>query len=250
MATTLSIFHRLKSLLSEFGERGPQYLAVFSSLAAESGHRSWKRHADDDLELAEDWQSHGSQEPNFGGAATLIIRMKSAFGTGAKSDVLSYLVSRRDSTSTVASISRAVGYTKTSVRDALTDIVRSGLANESSDWPAEYSTNNQAWKELLRIQSGHGELIHRWCLWIQIFGFLSLVKELIEESESSGMNEHLIVSKSRDIADHYKNAFLYHGLFVPEHASYPGKEYAEGFLKLCRSLAEWIENDIHVKESK
>ncbi len=70
----------------------------------------------------------------------------------------------------------------------------------------------------------------------------------METAEAKGMNEHLVASKSRDISDHYKNAFAYHGIIVPEHSNYPGKAYAEGFMTLCRSLAEWVESDMYITD--
>lgn len=242
--------HRLKSLLSDFGENGSAHLTTFASLAAESGHRGWGRLASPDSAYSFPRKAASSQEPNFRGPATLMIRMRAAFGTGSKSDVLSYLVGSRDSASTVAGISRAVGYTKTSVRDALSDIVRSGIAHESSDWPAEYSTNRHAWRELLRIKHGESELIPRWCHWIQIFGFLVGLKNLIERSDVRGMNEHLLTSKSRDLSERYRNAFAYHGLIVPDHSSYKGREYVEGLYIFCRSLEEWVEQDSFSRDDR
>lgn len=244
--------HRLKSILSEFGESGRLNFAMFSAMAADSGHRSWKRYANYDLlrKRERSAEPQNVSEPVRVGGTTLMVRMRAAFGTGAKADVLSYLVSSRDNSATVAAISRAVGYTKTSVRDALTDILRSGIIHESSGRPIEYSTNKRAWMELLRIQYDDEDSIPKWCLWTHIFGFLVRVKELMELAQKEDMNEHLLASKCRDISDRYKHAFAYHSIIVPEHSKYPGRAYAEGFLILCQSLADWISQDARVAESE
>lgn len=240
----LTSVHRLKSILPEFGSQSSTWLTSFATMAAGAGHRSWQRHANKNEELSTNWQSIAAHSPSSEGIATLMIRMRAAFGTGVKSDVLSYLISSRDMSSTVSTIVSTIGYTKTSVRDALSEMAYSGIVHESPSRPAEYSTDKSAWNELLRIQGRNSGFVNSWHNWKDIFGFLSSIVLFIDSALSSGMNEHLIASKCRDIADHHRNAFSRMGLFVPEHSMYPGRTYAEGMLRFCITLSDWIEHDM------
>lgn len=242
---SLTSVNRLKGIVSDFGGRSQDYFATFAALAVEAGHRNWKRHAGHEMTLPGLYKARGPENPNLSGAAPLMLRMRAAFGASAKSDVLSYLISSRDATSSVAQISRAVGYTKTSVRDALKDIVGAGLVSESSGRPSQYSTNKKAWKELLKIDRSESESIPRWTFLIQIFAFLVRTGDLIQRAQASGMHEHVLASKARDIVSMFEYELNYHGMSVPAPSQYIGREYVEGFELLCTSLADWLSRDLY-----
>jgi len=243
VGSPLTSLSRMKAVTMEIGGDGNDYFSTFADLATRSGHRTWRRHAKHTVDTSRAIKHGGPNSLILRGAPALMVRLRAAFGVSAKSDVLSFLIGNRNSVSSVAEITRAVGYTKTAVRASLKDMVTAGLVNETSSHPAAYSTNRRAWQELLQLRSQKVGDEPRWCLWMSIFGFLVGTRELLTPALEGKSNDHVVASKARDLAERYTYVFDYHGIQTPPPAEYPGREFARAFLAICESVADWAGMD-------
>ncbi len=239
VGSPLTSIGRMKGIVAEIESESQDYFTTYATLAARSGHRNWQRHADQSWE--EPWYSNAGG-PDFitpRGGGSLMIRLRAAFGVGAKSDILSFLIGNRDSASSVAHINRAVGYTKTAVRGSLRDMVTAGLVDETASHPANYSTNRRAWGELLQISTPNPDHVPKWCLWISVFGFLIRTRELLTLALENGMNDHVVASRARDLTERYSYAFNHENIQLPRLTEYPGREFARAFLVICENVEDW-----------
>jgi hypothetical protein len=171
-----------------------------------------------------------------------MLRMRAAFGVGAKSDVLTYLIGQQGSQATVLVISRAVGYTTTAARSALKDMSLARLVRETDEHPARYRTAHQPWVDLLDLDSRGGREGPRWITWSRLFGLLVSAFR-IAERVAAGENEHVAASAARDALEEAAPALEAHRIELPDVDRYRGREFAEAMLKAVGSVAGWVEGN-------
>lgn len=241
VGSPLTSVQRMKSVVNQFEENSHASLAIFASLAAASGHRSWKRYAAGELLPTFLSETRGQSTLQLIAPATLMLRLRAAFGVGAKPDVLAYLIGTHNGSDSVSMISTAVGYTKKAVRDAVKDMVLAGLVHETSNRPAHYKTNRRLWIDLLRFEESEKRNRPTWCMWVPIFGFLLMARRLATSALSGDQNEHVTASLARDVVDRFQDAFQHHEISLPQKTSFSGRSFSEAFLIVTESLSHWLE---------
>jgi hypothetical protein len=243
----LTSVQRMRTLVADFGAESPRRLALFSRWASDAGHRSWAPHAsgastDDPGNGSRGWK--GPSELTLLEPATLMLRMRAAFGVGAKSDVLTYLIGLQGSKATVSSISAAVGYTETAVRGALKDMALARLIREAGARPAYYRTSHRPWVDLLELdapgptdeRSGP-----RWGMWPRLFGLLIDAHELGLRVATTGESEYVVASAARDALERAIPALDVHGIDVPDLDRHPGRSFVDAMLEVVRAVSAWME---------
>jgi hypothetical protein len=166
--------------------------------------------------------------------------MRAAFGVGAKSDVLTYLIGQQGSQATVLVISNAIGYTKTAVRNALTDMVLARLIRETDEHPARFRTSHRAWVDLLDLETSGGRDGPQWATWSALFGFLVSAIE-ISNGVAEGGNEHVAASAARDALNDVAPTLDAHQIERPDADRYPGRAFADAMRAAVGSVAGWME---------
>lgn len=243
----LTSVQRMRTLAAGFGGDAEEHLGAFSRWASESGHRSWTPYAMTadlvaDGDGSRSWK--GPPEPTLLEPATLMLRMRAAFGVGAKPDVLSFLIGLQGSMATVSAISRAIGYTETAVRDALKDMVLARLVRETSGRPARYRALHRPWVDLLELdvpgenEDGCGPA---WGMWPPLFSLLHALHGLGAMVVSGEESEYVVASAARDAVERSRHAFEFHGIDLPDSDRYPGRSFVDALLEITESVSAWTE---------
>lgn len=114
-----------------------------------------------------------ARRARFSTAASLLARLRSGLGVGAKTDTLAFLLGNDGRWATVREITLATGYTIAAVRRAAEDMAAARLIRSRNDAAAEYGADQVAWGRLL----GLGPTLPRWRDWAQRFEFVAAFRQ-------------------------------------------------------------------------
>jgi len=240
--TALTSLQRIRTLAGDLPEDDQARLGQFARWASSAGHKTWAKYAhergDDEPPPR---QLKGPDELWLSNAGTLMLRMRAAFGVGAKSDVLTFLIGLRGDQVTVSAISRAVSYTETAVRSVVKEMAMARLIHETSDRPALYRTPHRPWAELLELHaSGDGPepVGPGWGMWSAIFAFLAGTDELTRRVAAEELSPYVASSRARDLIERHRHAFEFHDIPIPRADAYPGVEYATVIQKVVEATED------------
>jgi len=235
--TPLLSVQRMKVLATNTNSSRKDLFVHFAELASRYGYRSWAKYAEKVTRLPDGFQR---SELTLRGCPTLLLRLRAAFGVGAKADIIALLVGTSGREVTVSTISTHLSFTQTAVRDALKEMAMAGLVRESISRPATYSTSRKPWLELFQP----GEEGHRhhpkWVMWSALFDFLISAKQICLTAAKSDQNSYVSASRARDLVESHRNAFEFHDVFVPDGRDYPGLEYQKAFGKVVENFERWV----------
>ncbi len=213
-------------------------------MASEAGDRRWKRYTRAEV-LAWVRKDRPSRELDLLAPAALWPRLRAGFGVGAKADVLVYLLGMQGQPSSVSQIATAIHYTKSSVRNAASDMSSARLLRETDGRPAEFTAPLGPWAELLELTSsapvaGAPTSVPVWTHWASLFSFLAWVTDWADRAKSTtGPQVHLLASEARDIVKRGGRTLQIEGVRTPPIDRFPGKQAASGLLETMRALADW-----------
>jgi hypothetical protein len=199
--------HRMQHIVAQFPDDALPLLHQFASWAK---HPSWSTLG----KLASERDESPPRTKDLGplrllNPPALQLRLRTAFGVGLKSDLLCYLLGRRDALTTVDELSDALGYTERNTRIAADDLVDAGLALRDDYSPqTTYRIRHEAIEWLVggRTDSAVGlesPGAVRWQNWSIPFAFLANVRAASNRAEQ-GWSDYVIQSRARDLIDlHY-----------------------------------------------
>lgn len=175
--------------------------------------------------------------------ASLLLRLRAGFGVSAKADVLAFLLGIGEQTATTKKVVQTVGYSRATVRGALTELSRAGFIETTGTRPAEYHAQFSRWKELLWPPEDDGlgnrdSEGPRWRYWSHLFAFLARAREWGREAGS--LTEYGASTRARDLFEEFEGAFEGNRIQVPSPARYRGAEYLDGFRATVERTARWI----------
>lgn len=240
----LTSVQRMRALSGRFPPRSATDFGTFSRWAWESGFHPWKTHAVPPPAGSAPERPLKGGELHLVDPASVMVRMRAAFGVGVKADVLCLLLGLQGRAVSLPFIERALGYTQAGLRKAVKEIVLSALVNEVRERPATYSVRHERWTGLLEPYPGgnvNEERLPVWALWTALFPFLISAHELAEGVVTGGDSEHVAASRARDLAEQTLPAWEFHGIEVPRFDRYPGREFASAMLAATRATGAWME---------
>ena len=241
--TPLLSLHRMKRMAALFGTHGHEWFSEYAYMAKLHGHRSWVSHARKSLVAEPEEHRKSGGQLDLKRAGSLMLRLRAAFGVGAKADILCYLISTPSAVSTVTDISDRLAYTTQAIRDSLKDLSLTGLVSEADGRPATYATNQAAWLELFRPASNAWTSPPAWVCWSSILPFLVSATTLSNQAGSSDSNIHRVTSAARDLVERHENAFRFHRIGVPDLDAYRGLEFSTAFSHMILNLSHWLRRD-------
>lgn len=227
---------RMKKTAPDYGGQGLSLFTEYATLAAESGHRSWRKYADENLIPHTELTGPGLQ---LRGPSTLTLKLRAAFGVSAKTDVLAYLIGTPHANVSVPDASQSLGYTQNAVRSSLKEMTLAGLVHESGGRPAMYSTKRDEWSLLLWDDSLENAR-PTWVMWSCFFELLLFSIELQTDQTVSNQNTFLVNSRARDLLRKYKFAFDFHDIRVPDDSGFTGDKIQLAFSETLKCLGDWI----------
>lgn len=247
---------RMRSLKSAYPDRILGRLGEFASMATDSGDRRWRRFV---TELASEVRERemgrlgkGPGELRLFGPATLMFRLRAGFGVGAKADLLAFLLGIGAGRATTASatasmIARAISYSVTSVRRAVSEMSLARFVDVSVDRPARYSVDAAAWCRLLESDEPEpfgATPAPSWRYWAQLFAFFAQGLELTDEARSSESPTVVLASRARDVATDARRAFGWNGIRWIDPVRHPGELYLDAFADQVDQVCGWIKANL------
>lgn len=233
---------RTKTLLKRFPPESKERLGAFAYWAAEAGDKRWRRYAPDEALSIQGRKEKGIQDPRLDVPASLVLRLRAGFGVNAKADVLAYLLGIEERLASRQETTDATGYSRATVRGALSDLARAQFIQEASDRPARYFAPVRPWAVLLGFDGPRSTLDSApvWRHWASVFAFLAQVDYWAQETDKKNESAYLLSSRARDLFERHKSAFERNRMQVPRPESYRGAAYLEGFQETIDILADWM----------
>lgn len=239
-STFLSV-QRIRTLQDEFAGVGRR-LGWFAHWALNlGGDRRWRAMAEEPA-TAEPRPGKGPEVPRLDHRATLMIKLRAGLGVGVKADLLAYLFCLRGQPRSATEIAGAIAYTDKTVRIAVRDLGLAGFVEETSDYPARYSTRPEVAESFLIAMYGHrGQAAPpRWCYWAQVLSFLLRVAGW-ESNDRIGGDSYLASSQARDLFAKYEGVFRAVGVRMPRPEPHPGSAYLEPFDEFVTQLTSSLD---------
>lgn len=204
-------------------------------VAAGSASASWKRRADG-FEAVSPVRIKGSREARLTTPGALILRLRAAFGVGAKADVLAFLIAQRGQPATTRATAASLGYAGLTVRRALSDLVIAGFAKDLSTTSAGPRPGLFALLPTA-VAVGGPTAVPPWRPWVALSAFwLRAVRWGGDISPDDPERDYLLASSARRIYD-----LLPPDLHVVpiEQARVPPAAWIRVFSDEVRRLADW-----------
>jgi biotin operon repressor len=130
--------------------------------------------------------------------ATLLVRLRLAFGVGLKADVIGLLLAERDQWVTVREIALALGYSQVSVRSAVDDLAQAGIVLTQEPQPAAYRIQQEPWNSLFRIDAAPG-----WQNWHRRFAFVSAFLHWADTVQARPLSTYAFGVHGRALLERY-----------------------------------------------
>jgi len=249
-ASLLSV-QRMLNLVERFPDQAGVRLGAFAGLAADAGHKRWRRHAVTTGETAALLKPRGGKGRDgldLVEAPTLMLRLRAGFGVGAKADLLTFLIGNGGVFASVREAAQAVSYTDAAVRNAAQEMALARFIEETGSRPAEYAADVRLWTELLWFNklSEHipGTRDHTigpaWRYWEHVLAFLTGVLEWARIGVQEDWSPYILSSRARDLYERHKKAFKANRIAVPNPGDHCGTAYLSAFETTVAMLRDWI----------
>ncbi len=180
-------------------------------------------------------EARGSPLPVLRAGEVVMLKLRAAFGVGARSDVLTYLLTTKADGATIREMAWALDYTAASVRQAADGLALSGLGAASSTRPRQYSVNRGQWWSTLSFSSPQP-----WHPHAQLF---ALAVDLIDWADQTYASAFLQASRARDLMERHARIFDLAGLMLPPPPHSPGAGYADEMSTFITAFANWLHRD-------
>jgi hypothetical protein len=229
---------RMKTLLDEFPPETSERLPDFAYWAVEAGDKRWRQYAAEDPPSSPGRERKGRDRLTLRTPSSLLLRLRSGIGVGAKADVLGCLLGIRESPATTREVTRAAAYSRATVRGALKGLSRAGFIEEQSGRPARYVAPVRPWMDLLWAGGVRPDDPPSWRHWGSLFAFLAHGHQWARTA--TDQSEYVMSTRARDVFEAHEKAFEANRIPTPDPDHHPGKEYVHGFARLVDALAQWI----------
>lgn len=256
--SSLMSIQRVRTLLGDYPARLAEDLAWFAAMAVAAGDSRWRVFVDRAGSAQDGRPGKGPRELQLLQPSTLMLRLRSGFGVGAKADLLTFLIGATSALgesavpATVELLAKAISYSVASTRRAATEMVLARLVEVSADRPAAYSVDAAAWAQVLKLGSaayptrlpGVGVRedveVPPWRFWAQMFAFLAACAELGEDARLIAAPPVVAASRLRDLAECFRRPLGWNRIEWVDPRMFPGERYVEGFLQLFDRIVAWV----------
>lgn len=236
-ATLLSV-QRTHNLARHFPLLVQQRLGAFARLASEAGDRRWQRHQTKDDFTLSPRAGKGAAQPDLSEAPALLLRLRAGLGVGAKADLLALLLGLRGERITTKAAAEATGYTDVAIRTAAQEMGRARFIETTSERPARYMADPEAWAALLGFSEE--KAWPRWHYWAETYAFLADVLRWEAEGRAAEWSAYVWSSRARDLMERHGRTFDLLRLPRPDAERHRGAAYLGAFIDAVQQLMSWI----------
>lgn len=184
---------------------------------------------DDDGSAAPPTASHGARLP-VQRTALLMLRLRMAFGVGARPDALAYLLAREGEWCTITAIATATGYTPSAIRRALDRMAEAQVLQVTEDGATRYRCAHDAWASLLSLP----QRVPAWGHSLQVRAFVAQFAELADGLSRRKLTAYAIGEQVRTAARKVRVAAADDAQHAWEHAFRDGAAMPEMEAALVR----------------
>jgi len=234
---------RMQTVLGSFPPDPPGLLRPFARMAVEAGDRRWKRHVSGGL-LPDPRAGKGPTAPRLTEGATVWLRLRAAFGVGAKADTLTFLLGVGSGPRSVREVAVATGYSSVAIRTAVQDMVLGRLIREVHGHPARYFAPEGIRAELFERSPAGGATssaagLPRWRYWAQLYPFFAHTLAWADRAKEETQGERAMASSARDLFEHHQSSLLLNAIPIPDLSGHRGLEFLDGFENLVGITCSW-----------
>ncbi len=246
-ASFLLSVHRINALAAGYPDIVYQRIPDFAAIAAKRGDKRWKSLAGKHVA---DQQATPAREKALGPLRlthppALMLRLRAAFGVGAKADLLGFLLGNYGASADLKTIAIGTGYTTRALRKATEEMELAGMIAKLDAFPAAFSAPYSAWAHVLDPYykpepSVPPSSIPRWYYWSAVFAFLAGVVAWSEQARSQHWSSYVASSRLRDVVDAHQQSLRRAQLPIAQAHTVPGHEYLELFHEVLRRTRESV----------
>lgn len=135
--------------------------------------------------------------------ATLVLRLRLAFGVGLKADLLSYLLCALDEWTTVRTVSAVTGYTPAAVRRAGDDLATAQFIEARAAQPVRYRITRENWRPLLKFD----EEVRSWRGWQEVFVFATAFLAWYRVPTADTRTPYVAGVEGRELLERHRSVF-------------------------------------------
>lgn len=233
--------HTSVQRLRSIGESTPDAQAWrrFATYAAMSGRANWRKYATQiDSPLGPDAGSSQKRDrdaPSLSGWPALMLRLRFAFGVGAKADILGLLLADPQRGVTAREAALELAYSESTTKRAADDMVRSGLVRSSGHHPTAYFTHIEPWIELLELDRTRSMRNGRWSHLARLVPF---VLDALHLGATSMSNTYVHSSRARDLIERHRLDLTAAGVQSVHDRIPAGEAQLESFESIVREVTE------------
>jgi hypothetical protein len=184
---------------------------------------------------------HGWLRPEVGDAGTsrppdlrlpisFAFRLRLMLGTGARAEVMRFLLCTDAPRSTAAAITQSAMYTRRNVQEALYELTDAGVVRlVSGGWESWYGVDRDRWATLLALTDGFPQHVE----WPQLLGALARVLRWLRAQADADTSDYLIASSALTLLNEIRSDMESVGIVPP-----PQTTAAESVAGLQSTIAQ------------
>ena len=210
----------VESVLAWVGERHRRKLAT-KQLASQSAETLFRSLASPIREKDQAFASYGflrpratpsrkSHPPDFEEPINLAFRLRQLLGVSARAEVIRCLLTLDAPWATAAVVSRAGGYAKRNVQEALASLEAAGTVSVTTGAAEQrYSLDRGRWANFLEARSLPVQRD-----WPQLLAALRRILRWLDQEDFDGMSEYMRGSRARDLLEEVHHDLAHAGIAV------------------------------------
>ncbi len=227
---------RLRRVMTTFPADAPARVASFAAAVRHFGKDPrWTRLAGE--QRAKPGRPGKSTSPTvrLSEPPALMLRLRTAFGVDVRTDVLAYLIGRRESWASVREIAAALGYAKFSVRNACEALAAARFVTAGEERPVTYYADAGRWRPFLGLSEAPP-----WQPWISVYALVLRLLAWFRTEGARPMSDSLMSSLARDVIEADAGVLKQLQLAVPVPRDHLGEAYLPAFERTVTVLADWL----------
>lgn len=174
--------------------------------------------------------SHASRAPDPSLPINLAFRLRRGLGVGARAEVLRYLLTTPASDASVQQVTRAAGFARRNVAEALEGLNAAGFVEVAAVGnERRYHADRGIWARLIGFDAASWP---RFVPWIDLLPAARALVTAYESLAADGSSDYMKASRARDVADRHAAALVAAGVSLPA-ARLTGAAYWDGFVDLA-----------------
>jgi hypothetical protein len=147
-------------------------------------------------------ESLKAKPPELRAPVNFAFRLRLMLGTGARAEVVRYLLCADAPSSTVATITQSAMYTKRNVHEALSELEDAEVAMlVRGGWETRHGIDHERWAVLLDQPDGFPSHVH----WPQLLAALARILRWLRDAERSKLSDYLLASAATDLLAEVRN---------------------------------------------